>query len=163
MRTALLLLLGSMSLLSRSSADGIAVDIVFADGSTAQVCDLWDYTPTDVPDFVNLKEEVAVCGSLDAAKNHETNRSRLIPYSRLKRIDVLHMSAAELQLVKTMHPDDRDKLIKCDITFQDGKTMKAMFLLPYTKMSYRCPNERGTVQRDTVRAIVFRAPASKPR
>jgi hypothetical protein len=129
-------------------------NILFADGKEVKGCKLWDHNPGPIGSGWN-EASVGYCASLDAALNHTTNRSRTLQYSRISQIDVLPFSASEKEVVASMDLYDRDKILKCNVVFQDGSRMNGVFLLP-NYLEYECANEKGRILRDTTKSLMFR-------
>jgi hypothetical protein len=127
--------------------------VLFADGREVRGCKISDHNPGPMGSGWN-ESSVGYSNNLDAALNHSTNRSSRFPYSKIHRIDVLPFNTAEKGTITRMELYDRDKVLKCNVEFHDGNSIKGIFLLPHY-LKYECTNETGRIMRDTIKALMF--------
>jgi hypothetical protein len=128
-------------------------NIIFTDESTLEDCRITDHNPGPIGSGWNMKT-VAFCRTLEEALNHDTNRTRAFRYADIQTIEVLSLLSTEEALIHNMYYYDRDKLIKCDVTFHDGEEENAIFLLPHY-LRYESTYKRGEITRATVKRVVF--------
>lgn len=130
-----------------------AVSIVRSDGDTLRSCSLTDHNPGPIGSGWD-EDAIGFSRSLDAAKDHNDNRLRRLPYINISRINVVSLTSSEKRAVESFDLYDRDKLIKADVGLLDGTFMRAVYLMPHY-LTYECGNEKGRITRSNTAMLLF--------
>ena len=127
------------------------------DGFEIHGATIWNFHPAYGGGGRN-EESVGVCTSVEAAANHDTNRTRALLFRKIARITMIPLGDEEQQRVKQFDSYSRQALLKCDVEFHAGNAMRGVFLMPHT-FKYRSDVEEGDIRQDTVVSVIFTANA----